>query len=65
MEGYKHVIVSALRLQDGAETFIFGSDDKGVVLNWSQLPGSSWELLTPKEIFASLGYDVIIEDELH
>jgi hypothetical protein len=63
--GYEHVVVSAITLQDGAETFIFGSDSQGVVLDWADLPGSSWELLSDKEILGSLGYEVLSDNDIN
>lgn len=39
-EAYEYVVVSATFVSGKPETYIFGSDEDGEVLNWLELPGS-------------------------
>jgi len=40
LHGYSYVVVSALNDKHAHETYIFGADAKGKILDWVELPGS-------------------------
>lgn len=57
---YEYVIVSAARLLDGAEeTFIFPSDESGVVTCWLELYGSFKGARNHEKALKRAGYDVL------
>ena len=61
LEGYDYVVVSALSFNDSGaidETYIFGSDDEGNVLNWGELPGSLRGTLDHAEVLREAGYEI-------
>lgn len=58
-EQYKYVIVSAVTVPySGPETYIFGADEYGNVLDFFELPGSFRGSLHHKEALKNAGYKV-------
>lgn len=57
IEGHKYVITSATDIKySGQETYMFASDDKGKIIDWSELPGSYRGGLVHKTCFENIGY---------
>ena len=60
---FSHVVVSAVEDYIHGfgvrETYIFGADETGKVLNWLELPGSTKGIVSPDKIFSKLGYTII------
>jgi len=55
----KFIVVSAVSiLMDGYETYIFESDEFGVVLNWNELNGSVRGVLDHELALSNFGYIV-------
>jgi len=55
---YEYVWVSAVSHGYAAETYIFGSDADGNVLDWGELPGSFQGGCDHAEALARAGYEV-------
>lgn len=56
---YEHVVVSAVVVPySGPETYIFGSDAEGEILNWTELPGSYRGGLDHAEALRCAGYEI-------
>jgi hypothetical protein len=57
IQGHKYVITSATNVQfSGPETYMFAADEKGNIIDWSELPGSYRGGLDHKTCFESIGY---------
>lgn len=57
---YEYVVVSAVvAMFSGPETYIFGSDENGQNVNYSELPGSFRGSLDHEAALAGAGYVVI------
>lgn len=55
---YEHVWVSAVTAYGEPETWIFGCDESGDVLDWGELPGSLRGSLDHAEALRRAGYEV-------
>ena len=61
---YEYVVVSAtVVIYTGAETYIFGADKEGNIVNWSDLPGSCRGTLNHEEVLRDAGYDTFVEEK--
>ena len=59
---YEHVVVSAADVMfSGPETYIFGSDNQGKILDWGELDGSFRGQLDHAEALWRAGYRVAEE----
>jgi hypothetical protein len=58
---YALVVVSAVVAFGYPETFIFGADEDGEVMNWLELPGSFKGALDHTRALRDAGYDVEVE----
>ena len=59
LDYYSYVMVSAGHTWDhGDETYIFGANEEGEVLNWGELTGSYTGGLSHKEALAGAGYEI-------
>lgn len=62
-EGYEYVIASALYEKVGVyqleETYLFGADENGDIVNWSELSGSMKGTQSHAEALNHAGYSVI------
>lgn len=57
---YNHVIVSAANAMfSGPETYIFGADSDGKILDWGELEGSFRGSLDHARALENAGYEVI------
>jgi hypothetical protein len=57
---YEYVVCSTVNAMfSGIETFIFPSDDQGVVLSWGELEGSQRGTTSHKKVLADAGYTLI------
>lgn len=60
-DAYEYVVVSGARVSfSGPETYIFGADSKGKVLNWGELPGSFKGAIDHERALRGAGYDTLI-----
>ena len=56
---HEHVVVSAVDVMfSGPETYIFGADENGEIVNWMELPGSFRGALDHNEALEGAGYTV-------
>ena len=56
---YEHVAGSAVNVMfSGPETYIFGADENGEIVSWSELPGSFRGALDHNEALEGAGYPV-------
>ena len=56
---YEYVVVSAVDVPfSGPETYIFGADENGEIVNWMELPGSFRGALDHNEALEGAGYTV-------
>jgi hypothetical protein len=59
-KSYRYVIVSAAVAPfSGPETFIFGSNKKGQIVDWMELAGSFRGALDHAEALRGAGYDLV------
>jgi hypothetical protein len=69
LEGYPYVVVSAInpKIMEGMgqfkdlfqpETYIFGADPDGTVLDWHELPGSFQGAMDIPRALAQAGYEI-------
>lgn len=58
LNGHSHVVVSAVVAYSGPETYIFGADPAGEVVNWPELPGSFQGGMDHTEALNGAGYKV-------
>lgn len=59
---YEYVVVSAVYATwTGPETYIFGADETGKTVNWSELPGSFRGALDHERALREAGYEVVGE----
>lgn len=59
LEGHTYVVVSATHAMfSGPETYIFGANEDGRVVDWGELPGSYRGGLNHKEALEAAGYVV-------
>lgn len=56
IKGHKHVVVSAVRLPNRSETFIFPANERGVVIDWFPLPGSIIDVYDHRMALEDAGY---------
>jgi hypothetical protein len=59
LQSFDYVVVSATSaFMSGAETYIFGADENGEVLDWGELPGSYRGGLDHQQALEDAGYVV-------
>lgn len=59
-EEYEYVVVSTTNVpMSGWETYIFGSDEEGTVLNWCELPGSQRGGVSHSKALRDAGYQLV------
>lgn len=60
LDGFEYVVVSALVLPVGlgTETYIFGSDNFGNIVEWGELSGSMKGTLLHEEALRNAGYEI-------
>lgn len=59
IDGYKYVITSVSNVQfTGPETFMFAADENGIIINWSELPGSYRGELNHNKCFENINYQI-------
>lgn len=57
---YEYVIASAARVPySGAETYLFGADADGKVVEWTELPGSQKGTMSHADALVDAGYTVV------
>lgn len=56
---YKFIVVSAVDSIYATETYIFGSNEEGVVTDWTELPGSQKDLLDHEIVLKEAGYTTL------
>lgn len=56
---YDYVIVSTANAFGYWETYIFGANSEGAVLNWTELEGSRKGTLSHKEVLKNAGYTLV------
>ena len=54
---YNYVVVSAVVAYSGPETYIFGADENGNILNWLELPGSTRGIYCHEIALKNAGYE--------
>ena len=59
LQGYEYVVVSAACVFGESETYIFGSDAKGQIVNWSELDGSFKGQLSHETALSNAGYKIV------
>lgn len=56
---FDYVVVSAAQvIMVGPETYIFGADEEGMIVNWSELEGSFKGALDHERALHNAGYEV-------
>ena len=58
LKGFDYVVVSAVVNPLCHETYIFGSDKHGEVLEWGELPGSERDVYNHETVLNNAGYEV-------
>lgn len=59
IDGHKYVITSATQVEfTGPETYMFGADENGEIVDWCELPASYRGELNHKKCFENIGYKV-------
>ena len=58
LRGFDYVVVSAVLAPYVHETYIFGSDKNGEVLDWGELPGSERDVYSHEKALNNAGYEV-------
>jgi hypothetical protein len=59
INGHKYVVTSAKSVQfSGPETYMFGADENGEIVDWCELPGSYRGELNHQKCFEEIGYNV-------
>lgn len=58
LEGFDYVVVSAVLAPYTHETYIFGADENGEVLEWGELPGSERDVYSHEKALNNAGYEV-------
>ena len=58
LRGFDYVVVSAVLAPYVHETYIFGSDKNGEVLEWGELPGSECYVYSHEKALNNAGYEV-------
>jgi hypothetical protein len=58
LRGFDYVVVSAVVDRLIHETYIFGSDKNGEVLEWGELPGSECYVYSHEKALNNAGYEV-------
>jgi hypothetical protein len=59
ISGHKWIVTSAKNLPfTGPETYMFGADENGNIVDWSELEGSCRGTLEHKVCFQNIGYNI-------
>ena len=60
LKGFDYVVVSAVLAPYVHETYIFGSDRHGKIIDWEQLPGSIPDCYSHEKALNNAGYEMLI-----
>ena len=60
LKGFDYVVVSAVLAPYVHETYIFGADENGDVLDWGELPGSIRDVYSHEKALNNAGYEMLI-----
>ena len=60
LKGFDYVVVSAIANNVCYETYIFGSDENGEVLDMIELPGSQRGVYSHEKALNDAGYEMLI-----
>ena len=60
LKGFDYVVVSAVLAAYVHETYIFGCDENGHVIDWIELPGSTRDVFDHKTVLNKAGYEMLI-----
>ena len=60
LKGFDYVVVSAVLAPYVHETYIFGSDRHGKIIDWEQLPGSIPDCYSHEKALNYAGYEMLI-----
>lgn len=58
IEGYEHVVASGISNIWGTETYLFGANESGEIVVWSELPGSIRGVVDHEAAFDSIDYKI-------
>lgn len=58
LKGFDYVVVSAVLAPYVHETYIFGADENGDVLDWGELPGSERDVYGHETALNNAGYEL-------
>jgi hypothetical protein len=58
LKGFDYVVVSAALTPYVHETYIFGSDRHGEIIDWEQLTGSTRDIYSHEKALNNAGYEV-------
>ena len=58
LKGFDYVVVSAVVDLLIHETYIFGADEQGEILNWEQLSGSLKDVYSHEKALNNAGYEM-------
>ena len=59
-EKYKFVVCSTASCMGVVETYVFGADKNGEVLNWGELDGNMKNTSSHTEVLNEAGYELIV-----
>lgn len=60
LDGHDHVVVSAtMILMTEPETYIFGADPKGEIVDWTDLDGSFKGAMDHAQALSNAGYEIV------
>jgi len=64
LNGYEYVVSSAaMAMFTGPETYLFGADENGEVLDWMELDGSIRGVYDPEGAIETAGYVIVGKDD--
>jgi hypothetical protein len=59
IEGNKYIVTSAVDVSfSGPETYMFAANEKGKIINWSELDGSHRGSMDHKKCFENINYSI-------
>jgi hypothetical protein len=59
LDGHEYVVVSASEVpMSGPETYIFGADENGEIIDWAELPGSTPGIMCHNSALKNAGYTI-------
>ena len=60
LRGFNYVVVSAVLDSYTHETYIFGSNEHGEIVEWCELPGSIPDVYSHEKALNNAGYEMLI-----